>query len=139
MEFTVYNDIIPPMRKLEQGEMRLSVPKVYFANMDEGFIFMENLKQNGFAMVDKSSGDDKMLFLVLISISNYILGGLTLDQTKAALIELANFHALSHKFLESYCLDKFKEDFPDLIRSTWFDTKSMNRWLMELLFQGDNH
>ena len=49
----MYSDLIPKLQKLEP---RLSAPKTFFADHEEGIIIMENLKKKGYYIIDKQKG-----------------------------------------------------------------------------------
>ena len=53
----MYSDIIPRLQKLEP---KLSAPKTFFSDIEEGVMMMENLKTMGFYIIDKQKGEKNL-------------------------------------------------------------------------------
>ena len=49
----MYTDLVP---KLHELESRISTPKTFFADEEEGIMIMENLKKMDFYIINKETG-----------------------------------------------------------------------------------
>ena len=93
-EIDIYRNFFQELRKLREetgysaSEIPLDVPEAYYVNMDEvddngTVVVIEELKSQGFTMVDKVNGSD-------------------IDHVKLALTSLAHYHAHTIAFLRKH-------------------------------------
>jgi hypothetical protein len=61
-EVDVYMEIMPALMKLNDG---ILIPKASYGNPEEGILFMENLKLQGFATKNKNDGNHKHCFFLI--------------------------------------------------------------------------
>lgn len=105
-EVFVYNELIPAYQNIlkDHGMKELSVPKCFHANVDKGIVVMENLKENGYSMVQLIKNEE-----------------LTLEHVKLILAEAALYHAVGYKYLDEYKgkQDQFLKDNPQMAKHCW--------------------
>lgn len=94
VESIMYGHIVPELQRLEP---RISAPKTYYyePTEKEGILVMENLKEQGFGLIDK-------------------VKGLTYRELELVLGQLALLHGASHHYLQNYPggMPAFKKEYP---------------------------
>ena len=55
-EVKMYKEILPSIMKYSEDKNKISFPRTYYSNDEEGVLFMDNLRSEGYEMVDKSIG-----------------------------------------------------------------------------------
>ena len=83
-EVDFYSKLKPSIdRVVKDPSHKITAPACYYANEEAGVIVMENLKTEGFDIMDKADGLD-------------------IPHLKMVLELLAKFHATSYHFLQTY-------------------------------------
>jgi hypothetical protein len=107
-ECFVYDDLAKEYQDLrsQKGMNKLALPKVYLTNVEEGIIVMENLKTQGYSMLNRLGGEGMLHGLFLehsnIKLINNSCLEMSMDTARQVLEEAASFHATGYHYLQTF-------------------------------------
>ena len=113
----VYTEILPCLQMLDR---QISFPRTFFGDYkDKGLLIMEDLKESGYFLGDKMKGRCTSTTLEFLNdticvLVNYTFTGISMNEIKLVLDQLARIHSCSYHFMETYKggSRKFQETYP---------------------------